>query len=304
MEELQHKKLPHDIRVQLRFFDAFSEKTSYYQEFLEVEAQRYYNLVCREMEAKQDEDIKKLVVEEVLTDFIPAFLRDLNSEIKRLGLAESDVDPESTNNKLDHEEQAETAFVLMLLKYQTIRLYHAIRISYGYYYKGALLKPEQLHLHYFREKPPKPEIIVMPALNEEPEKTKAAKSIVSDDTTFRYKYYDTDRLEELTYLKKELIQKGRISKETTLKQFRNIFSGQPLLKPVHWTGNKSELYYMIYLLFNQTAVMEDLHNEHWKVACNCFVQHDGTPYDPQNLKEQKKPKSTFRIIEKMVNTMK
>jgi hypothetical protein len=43
-----------------------------------------------------------------------------------------------------------------------------------------------------------------------------------------------------------------------------------------------------------------LKQHQWKVTCNCFVDRNGTPFDRQKLKVQKKPKKNASLIETAV----
>ena len=58
-----------------------------------------------------------------------------------------------------------------------------------------------------------------------------------------------------------------------------------------WIGNISDLHYFIKLIHNTNKSVENLKQHQWEVACKCFVHSDGSQFDRQQLKEQKKPKS-------------
>jgi hypothetical protein len=107
----------------------------------------------------------------------------------------------------------------------------------------------------------------------------------------------------LTALKESLITKGFIAKDTDLKDFRKVFSGEPIEKPIVWTGRISELSYFIKQLHNELKFVKDLKQEQWFVAINCFVQENGEPYIRTRLKNQKVP-TTSKYIDNALKTLK
>ncbi|TVZ08645.1 hypothetical protein JM80_1144 [Cellulophaga sp. RHA_52] len=107
----------------------------------------------------------------------------------------------------------------------------------------------------------------------------------------------------LTALKESLINKGFIAKDTDLKDFRKVFSGEAIEKPIVWTGKISELSYFIKQLHNELRLVEDLKQQQWFVAINCFVQENGEPYIRTRLKNQKVP-TTSKNIDSALNTLK
>ena len=89
-----------------------------------------------------------------------------------------------------------------------------------------------------------------------------------------------------------------IPKNAPLTDFKKIFSGEPIIKPVIWTGNISELNYFIKLIHHTNKSVVNLKQRQWEVACKCFIKPDGSFFDRARLKDQKRPKSTAAILEK------
>ncbi len=89
-----------------------------------------------------------------------------------------------------------------------------------------------------------------------------------------------------------------ICNNTNFVSFKKIFSARQIMTPVVWIGKISELNYFIKLIHNINKSVKDLKQQHWEVACKCFVDADGNPFDQHRLKEQKIPKATSHIIEK------
>ncbi|CAM1348439.1 hypothetical protein [Tenacibaculum crassostreae] len=107
----------------------------------------------------------------------------------------------------------------------------------------------------------------------------------------------------LTALKESLITKGFIANDTDLKDFRKVFSGETIEKPIVWTGNISELYYFISQLHNKLKLVVNLKQKQWEVTTICFVQEDGSPFDRYKFKGQKAP-TTSKNIDLALNTLK
>lgn len=95
-----------------------------------------------------------------------------------------------------------------------------------------------------------------------------------------------------------------ISDETSITDFKHAFSGLKVNNPIRWTGNKSDLSYLIKLLCNEHKVLTFPGNSLWKVVCECFVDKDGNRFNEANLRDQKKPKLTASTIEKSALLMK
>lgn len=127
----------------------------------------------------------------------------------------------------------------------------------------------------------------------------ANKSVIVSDKSFTYKYLATNS-DNLTDLFDSLKKNGFISKDTTLHNFKKVFSGKEIDTPIVWTGNMSDLNYFVKLIHNKNKLVVDLKQHQWKVTCKCFVQHNGQKFDRIKLKQQKKPKSTFHLLENAV----
>jgi hypothetical protein len=95
----------------------------------------------------------------------------------------------------------------------------------------------------------------------------------------------------------------KIDQNTLLTDFKHAFSGVAVKNPIHWTGAKSELPYLIKLLCNTLQVLK-WQSSIWQVVCACFVDKDGNRYEESNLKDQKAPKTTAAEIEKIASLMK
>ncbi|TXK74545.1 hypothetical protein [Mesonia sp. HuA40] len=114
-------------------------------------------------------------------------------------------------------------------------------------------------------------------------------------------YYKNES--KLTDLRKSLIRIEMISEQTTLSDFRKVFSGEAIEKPIVWAGKISELSYFIKQLHNELKLVKDLKQQQWVVTINCFIQENGEPYNRTKLRTQKVP-STSKNIDSALNTLK
>jgi hypothetical protein len=121
--------------------------------------------------------------------------------------------------------------------------------------------------------------------------------------SFRYKGYDNN-YDNLTNLYNSLKKNNFIADDTDSRVFKKVFSGKAITKPVVWTGNPSEFSYFIKLIYTINQYVDDLKQRNWEVACRCFVQADGTPFDRSKLRTLKKPQRSYKQLELAVDNLK
>ena len=80
---------------------------------------------------------------------------------------------------------------------------------------------------------------------------KPARQFEYADSTFLYECMDETRNQRLTALFVGLKQLNLIDQRTPLKQFIDLFSGQPLYHRIRWTGGKAQLAYLFKQLIKQ-----------------------------------------------------
>lgn len=120
--------------------------------------------------------------------------------------------------------------------------------------------------------------------------------------SFRYIDYDK-KYDNLTNLWDSLKKNNFIAADTDSRIFKKVFSGKAITKPVVWTGNPSEFSYFIKLIYTINNYIEDLKQRNWEVACKCFVQADGTPFDRSKLRTLKKPQLSYKQLELTVDNL-
>ncbi len=119
--------------------------------------------------------------------------------------------------------------------------------------------------------------------------------------SFRYKDYDT-KFDNLTNLCDSLKKNNFVADDTDSRVFKKVFSGKAITKPVVWTGNPSEFAYLIKLMYPK--YLKNLKQRNWEVACKCFVQAGGTPFERSKLRTLKKPQRSYKQLELAVDNLK
>jgi hypothetical protein len=140
-----------------------------------------------------------------------------------------------------------------------------------------------------------PEFVIKPTSSK-------LKKTTETNRSFKYKKMKSG-YSNLTYLKESLINKGFISKNTDLKDFRKAFSGEAIDKPIVWTGNMSELSYFIKQIHHNLKYVVNVKQEIWSITINCFIQENGEQYNRIKLRGQKVP-ATSKNIDSALNTLK
>ncbi len=135
-----------------------------------------------------------------------------------------------------------------------------------------------------------------------PQQQNTAKAKV-DILSFRYKKIQSQS-SNITDLMDSLKRNNFIALETSITDFRHVFSGEQVANPIKWTGGKSTLSHFIKLLNNELKLITYPGNSLWKIVCSCFVDDDGSQLDETNLRDQKKPKLKLTEIEKAANLLK
>ena len=135
-----------------------------------------------------------------------------------------------------------------------------------------------------------------------PSKKQVLQQTVNLFHSFTYKQF-IKHPDKLTDLCDSLKKNDFICKETQLSNFKKVFSGDEIKTPVIWTGNVSEFYYFIKLLYLKQNLVLDLKQNQWKVACKCFIKPDGTLFDHQGLRKNQAPKSTGHLLESAISLL-
>ncbi len=106
--------------------------------------------------------------------------------------------------------------------------------------------------------------------------------------------------EALTDVYNALKKNNFIDEDTSLINFKKVFSGKEVSTPITWIGNIGELSYFIKYACNTKKKMKPTNRRHWEIAVHCFIRPDTKRFETSQLHDAKKP-STFSKIEVIVN---
>lgn len=121
---------------------------------------------------------------------------------------------------------------------------------------------------------------------------------VNEDVVLSFIYTklqtDSQNINALFY---ELKQHNAIPKEEPITEFKHLFSGVKVEKPITWIGNKSDLSYLFKQLVNEHKVLDIPKGKTiWDVVDACFVDKNGKPFGINVLRKQKDPIKTLSDI--------
>jgi len=131
---------------------------------------------------------------------------------------------------------------------------------------------------------------------------KAIKKETSIHIAFTYSKKLPKDKNNLTEFRKSLIEGGFIDKSTKLTDFNKVFKNERITVPIRWSGNLSELYYLIKTLHNDKKLIDNTGKEVWKITANCFVDANGNQFDWAKFRGQKIPVSS-RKLDKIISVL-
>lgn len=144
--------------------------------------------------------------------------------------------------------------------------------------------------------------------NEEINSIKAGSPISSKNikTVVLYKSFEYVSLNggygPINDLYRSLIDLNLISKDTDIRDFRKIFSGNKINKKIIWTGYPTQLSFFIKELHHVQKKVKDLKQKQWEVTILCFELESGINLTNDILRGAKKPANKNDIIT-LVNSL-
>lgn len=302
LSRMKTVKPEQDELFDIEFLKPLSFKRKFYKQLIDSDLSRFLNKIHFSVSGSKSDNQKKYHVYTALSKTIKDYLKATQKVLEERELSIELLEPK--NGKIKKGDNVDEAYIFHYLKHQLIKTYLEISEAYPNHRKSESLELEDLYLTFFDEVAPEPPVII-PILDK-PEKSKEQHEVQPQPQApverFRYIHFDTEP-ENLTDLCDSLRKNGFIDEQTTAHQFKKLFSGQNVTDPVIWTGNPSELYYLISQLYNKHGLLGDLRQKQWKVACESFVKPDGSLFDPKSIRVLKRPASTGDLIDKAVNLL-
>jgi len=310
LNELQFQPL-----YEIDFYLFFNCQTRYYHKLIINEANNYCSRIIELISFDDDTRVIKYLLYDTLKKKLRTFLKDIAKLIKVNDLNLLYINPytSSFNTDLDHKSNT---YIIQLLKTATIKVYLEIQDTFkSFIERDDYMEIGVLYLHYLSEPIPEQTFLKRRAV-ETKQCIETRHCLVSTDIDERVmnsahagtESFKFDRLDSnpgaLNDVSDSLKLHLLIDKRSSIHDFKRVFSGKEITNPIRWTGNDSEFYWFIHLIYTKYKFVEDLRQQQWKVACHCFIRADGSRFDPAKLRNLKRPKLTGAVIEKAVKLLK
>lgn len=303
---LKEASTDYPFRYEINFLRPFDNKTKYYSKLIlntvKADVERLYNLISED----DTENLIRYWLDDTLNKRLKTRLKDIGKLIKEKDFQLVYIDPKKASIELDQAQKANT-YIIQLLKLAYMQLYLEIQDAFSTWIDDKLAI-EDFFTQLLLEPVPNEQFLteiqtIEIEATEKPARKQAPPPTVISFHSFTYKQFSTSP-DKLTDLCDSLKKNNFISKETQLSSFRKIFSGEKIKTPIVWTGNVSEFYYFVKLLYTKHKLVADLKQNQWKVACKCFIKSDGSFFEHEGLRKNQAPKSTGHLLESAISLLK
>ncbi len=293
-------------KYEIQFERPFNNKTKYYSKLILNEKIKSTNFL---LVALQEDDTPLLIkyrLDAILNRKLKSKIKDIGNIIKKRQFDISYINPRKTTFDIDQEHKTNT-YIFQLLKISLIHIYLEIQEVFKDWIQDKFVIEDFYSQWLFEPIPSKFYIHKIQVIEADVPKPVGHKSDDRfEDIPFAsFTYIGLQKNPEyVNDLCDSLKKFSFIDQKTTVTNFKKVFSGNPVSVPVIWTGNPTEFSYLIKLIHNKHKLVVDLKQKQWKVACKCFVQSDGTPFDRAKLRTLKKPQLSYKQLESAVNKLK
>jgi len=290
---------------EIDFYRWFNCKTKYYHKLIVNGANNYCNRIIELVNTEENIRVKKYSLGRRFRK-IKALLREsanlINDnyyELQYIDTSKSDFD-----NGRDHKEDT---YVIQFLKTALLKVYLEIQEVFKTFIpEEDYMKIEDLYLQVLCD--PIPEETFLKRIKIEEYVDYEVKTYERNPAHARPTSFKFDRLATNPGVLIDLMDALKflllIDKTSSIYDFKKVFSGKEIGNPIRWTGNDSEYYWFIYLIYTKYKFVEDLRQQQWKVAVQSFVRADWTHFEGSKLRKLKKPQYTGMEIEKAVKLLK
>jgi len=294
---------------EIDFIRPFNNKTKYYSKLILNETNSYCNRIVELINDDENEQLMKYWLNDTLNKRLKTRIKEVGKLIQQNDYSLVYINPHKLTFDKDADHKTDT-YVFQLLKVALIKTYLEIQEVFKSLISDDLLIEDDFYTQLLNEPIPEKSYlrpIPKPIITDETailEQIKPANTqIINTFNSFTYKQL-SKQPDYINDLFDGLKSNKFIADESSKTEFKKIFSGKEITKPIAWIGTISDLHYFIKLIHNTNKSVLDLKQHQWEVACKCFVYPDGSPFDRQQLKEQKKPKSTSALLEKIASNLK
>lgn len=279
----------------------FSDKIRYYQRLVYNDITAFLNQLINGV----TNDSESIILFKLKTtkSKISSLLYSANELIVRRGYDLNLITSKHTDYITDRQHK-ESTFILNYTLFSLVRCYLEVQCCFSEFINpDDKMNVADIYSRILNKPAPEntflKEVQTINILPQQQNVTKTKTDILS----FRYKKIQSQS-SNITDLMDSLKRNNFIAQETSITDFRHVFSGEHVANPVKWTGGKSTLSFFIKLLNNELKLITYPGNSLWKIVCLCFVDDDGSQLDETNLRDQKKPKLKLNEIVKAANLLK
>lgn len=290
------------FKYEIQFERPFDHKTKYYYKYILNETRKHCQRIHTLISGDNNPKVIKYWLNDTLNKKLKTKLRDVGKLIKRKDFSLTYIDP----RKLAHNDQSHRSntFIIQLLKTSLIHIYLEIQDAFTEHIEDKLIT-EDFFIQLLDEPIPDKTYIKEIRTIEIVAPTKNASESKKKESGFSFTYKQFNKSQaKLSDLFNGMKKNNLIAKDTSITNFKKIFSGNEISNPVIWTGNASELYYFVKLLHNDYELVNNLNQQQWKVTCKCFLSDKSEPFNPDKLKSLKIPKATAKHIEVLASLLK
>lgn len=306
LRSLKDTSTDYPFRYEINFLRPFDNKTKYYSKLIlntvKSDVERLYNLISED----DAENLIRYWLDDTLNKRLKTRLKDIGKLIKEKDFQLVYIDPKKASIELDQAHKANT-YIIQLLKLAYMQLYLEIQDAFSNWIDDKLVI-EDFFTQLLLEPVPNEQFLteiqtIEIEATEKPVRKQAPPPTINSFHSFTYKQINTNP-EKVSDLCSSLKFNNLISQDTTVPNFKRVFTNSEIKTPVVWTGTISELFYFIKLIHNDLQLVENLKQKQWEVTCQCFVDAEGNPFERTKFRSQKKPKLTAAKIEKSVSNLK
>jgi len=286
---------------QIEFQRPINSKTKYYSKLILNAATKHTNELIALIKDDDNLQLTKYWLNDTLNKKLKTRLKDIGKLIKERDFSLSYIDPKKSVFDQDQNHKSDT-YIIQLLKLAYMKIYLEVQEAFDELIDDILIIDDFYTQLLFEPIPDTALLRAIQTIEVEPvvtPKNDSQKSQAISTASFRFKEYDTDP-DKLKNLWDSLKLNGFIAEDTSLPNFKRVFSGKEITTPVIWTGNATEFAYFIKLIHNIHQYVVDLKQNQWVVACQCFTDALGNPYQ-RSVRKLQEPKSNKEKLEQSVS---
>lgn len=287
---------------ELKFIREISSKTQYFKKLIDNDVTEYCNTLFNETENASSNRIAYKVNK--ANRVLHARIIKLSEIIKTQNLDLSHINSPHTDFSID-KPYKESTYIIFYLLSALIKCCLEVQVHFlSAIHEDDRMEVADFYTRLLQQQAPTNTFISKIATIQIEEPITKGKSKTVNDTPLAFTYIHLQKESgNIADLFNSLKLNKKIDQNTSPTDFKHAFSGVAVKNPIHWTGAKSELPYLIKLLCNTLQVLK-WQGSIWQIVCACFVDIDGNRFEENNLKDQKTPKTTAAEIEKIANLMK